>query len=268
MTIFKENVTIITGASSGIGYALALKLAEQGAWLSLAARTEDKLQELAQKCIALGARALVVPTDVSIEDQCKNLIDRTIQEYGRIDTLYNNAGITIWAKFEEMQVLDPFEAVMRVNYLGSLYTTHYALPHLKKTQGRIVAISSMAGKTGVPFRSGYAASKFALAGFFETLRIELADYGISVTLIFPDFVQTNTRLKAFGPDGEQVKNRPMREGKRMMTADKAAALIINAVAKRKRELLMSARGKLGVWIKLIAPSIVDRIAKRAVETGK
>ena len=268
MGTFKENVTIITGASSGIGYALALKLAEQGAWLTLAARSEDKLQELAKKCRKLGGRAIVVPTDVAQEAQCKTLIDRTVEEYGRIDTLYNNAGITIWALFEEMQVLHPFEAVMRVNYLGSVYCTHYALPYLKETKGRIVAVSSMAGKTGVPFRSGYSGSKHAIVGFFETIRIELKKYGISVTLIFPDFVKTNTRLKAFGADGEQIKKRPMREGKRMMTVDTAADLILKAVGKRKRELLMSGRGKLGMWVKLIAPSIVDRIAKRAVEKGK
>ena len=268
MTTFKENVTIITGASSGIGYALALKLAEQGAWLTLAARSEDKLKELAEKCRALGGRALVVRTDIAEQDQCENLIERTVAEYGRIDTLYNNAGITVWAKFEEMKVLDPFEKVMRVNYLGSLYCTHYALPHLKESQGRIVAVSSLAGRTGVPYRSGYSASKFAMAGFFETIRIELAPYGISVTMIYPDFVQTNTRLKAFGPDGEQLKSRPMREGKRMMTADQAADQIIKTVGKRKRELIMSTRGKLGSWVKLIAPGLIDKIAARAVEKGK
>ncbi len=131
-----------------------------------------------------------------------------------------------------------------------------------------MTVSSLAGRTGAPYRSGYAASKFALAGFFETIRIELAPYGISVTMIYPDFVQTNTRLKAFGPDGEPLKSRPMREGKRMMTADQAADQIIKTVAKRKRELIMSTRGKIGSWVKLIAPGLIDKIATRAVEKGK
>ncbi|KAA3644858.1 MAG: short chain dehydrogenase [Chloroflexi bacterium] len=264
MTEFKDKVVIITGASSGIGHELARQLAKQGAWLALAARREDKLEELAEECEALGGRALVVVTDVADEAQCKRLAEHTVEEFGGIDVLVNNAGITIWAKFEEMQSLDPFEAVMRVNYLGSLYCTHYALSHLKESQGRIVAVSSLAGKTGVPFRSGYSASKFAMAGFFETLRIEVAEHGVSVTMIYPDYVQTDTRLQAFGPDGKPIGTRPLRQG-RMMTVEVAARQIIDAIRKRKRELLMSRRGKLGQWLKLIAPGLVDRIAARAVQ---
>lgn len=210
---------------------------------------------------------MAIPTDVSVEAQCNNMVQRTVEKYGRIDNLINNAGITIWAKFEDMQTLEPFEQVMRVNYLGSLYCTYYALPYLKETQGRIVAISSLAGKTGVPFRSGYSASKFALSGFFETLRIEVAPYGVSVTLIFPDFVQTGTRLQAFGPDGKPLKRSPVREGE-VMPVEEAGKIILKAVAKRKREEIMSARGKIGMWVKLIAPGLIDRIAKRAVERGK
>jgi short-subunit dehydrogenase len=267
-SIFGEHVAIITGASSGIGWELALQLAGQGAWLTLAARREELLEELAEECRERGGRVLVVPTDVAEEEQCKRLIERAVEEYGRIDTLFNNAGITIWAKFEEMEVLFPFEKVMKVNYLGSVYCTRYALPYLKESKGRIVAVSSLAGKTGVPFRSGYSASKFALVGFFETLRIELAQYGVSVTLIYPDFVKTNTRLQAFGPDGEKLKSRPMREGKRMMTAQECGQIILKATEERKREVVMSLRGKVAQWIKLIAPAVVDRIAQRAVERGK
>lgn len=261
---FQDNVVILTGASSGIGREMALQLASQGAKIALAARREEMLKELAAECEALGGWVLVVSTDVSDEAQCKNLVERTAAEFGRVDTLINNAGVTMWAKFEEMEVLDPFEKVMRVNYLGSLYCTYYALPYLKESAGRIVVVSSMAGRTGVPFRSGYSASKFALAGFFETIRIELAEYGVSVTMTYPDFVKTDTRLQAFGPDGEKLDKRPLRKGKLMMTADKAAGLILKAAAKRKRELLMSARGKVGQWVKLIAPGIVDGVAKRAV----
>lgn len=264
MSEFENKVVIITGASSGIGYEVARQLAKQGAWLALAARREDKLKGLAKECEALGGRALAVVTDVGDEMQCKQLIERTVAEFGKIDVLLNNAGITIWARFEDMETLDPFEAVMRVNYLGSLYCTYFALPYLKERQGRIVAVSSLAGKTGVPFRSGYSASKFAMAGFFETLRIEVAEHDVSVTMIYPDYVQTDTRLQAFGPDGKPLAQRPLREG-RMMTVEVAAGQIINAILKRKRELLMSRRGRLGQWLKLLAPGIVDRIAARAVQ---
>ena len=263
----KDKVTIITGASSGIGRELARQLARQGSLLVLAARREEQLRELASECNAMGARTLVAPTDVAEEEQCKLLIQRAVAEFGRVDTLINNAGITIWAKFEDMQTLKPFEQVMRVNYFGSVYCTYYALPYLKKTRGRIAAISSLAGRTGVPYRSGYSASKFALAGFFETLRIELASYGVSVTLIYPDFVQTETRLQAFGPDGRPLERSPVREGQ-VMQVEEAAQIILRAVGKRKREEIMSVRGKLGKWVKLIAPGMVDRLAKRAVERGK
>jgi short-subunit dehydrogenase len=266
-TVFHENVSIITGASSGIGHELARQLASQGAWLSLAARRVEKLDGLAEECRELGGRALVIPTDVAEEEHCQTLVQRTVDEYGRVDTLFNNAGITIWARFDEMQVLFPFERVMQVNYLGSLYCTYYALPHLKKSQGRIVAVSSMAGKTGVPFRSGYSASKFAMAGFFETLRIELADSGVSVTMIFPDFVQTETRLRAFGPDGRPLERSPVREGQ-VMQVQEAAEIILEAAAKRKRDKIMSRRGQLGMWLKPFFPGLVDRIAKRAVDRGK
>ncbi|MBW8012606.1 MAG: SDR family oxidoreductase [Chloroflexi bacterium] len=266
-TVFHKNVSIITGASSGIGRELARQLASQGAWLSLAARRVEKLKALAEECRGLGGCALVVPTDVSEEEQCQILVQRTLDEYGRVDTLVNNAGITIWSRFDEMQVLFPFERVMQVNYFGSLYCTYYALPHLKKSQGRIVAVSSMAGKTGVPFRSGYSASKFAMAGFFETLRIELADSGVCVTMIFPDFVQTETRLRAFGPDGKPLERSPVREGQ-VMQVQEAAKIILEAMAKRKRDAIMSRRGRFGMWVKPFFPGLVDRIAKRAVDRGK
>ena len=264
-SVFKDHAAIITGASSGIGYEMALQLADQGAWLTLAARRKEPLEELAELCRKRGGRAIVVQMDVSEEMQCKQLIEKTVEEYGCIDTLFNNAGITVWAKFEDMQTLAPFEKVMQVNYLGSLYCTYYSLPYLKESQGRIVAVSSMAGKTGVPFRSGYSASKFAMAGFFEALRIEMAQFGVSVTMVYPDYVQTDTRLQAFGPDGEHLKSRPLRKGKRMMTVDKCAQDILKATAKRKRELLMSFRGKIGVWAKLIVPGLVDKIAEKATQ---
>jgi short-subunit dehydrogenase len=156
---------------------------------------------------------------------------------------------------------------MKVNYLGSVYCTFAALPYLKQSKGRIVAVSSLAGKAGIPTRSGYAASKHAMGGFFDSLRIEVAPYGISVTLICPDFVATQTRQRAFGPDGKPLGTSPVQESK-VMTADECARLIVNAAGKRKREEVMGLRGKIGLWVKLIAPGLIDQIALRAIERGR
>ncbi|MBU0769670.1 MAG: SDR family oxidoreductase [Proteobacteria bacterium] len=264
---FLKKTVIITGASSGIGRELALMLAEQGAWLALAARNAEKLEEVAAQCRQRGAKAVVVPTDVTEQSQCRNLIERTVTEYSRIDVLINNAGISMWARFDEIPDLSLIEQIMRVNYFGSVYCTHYALPFLKETQGRIVGISSLTGKTGVPTRSGYAASKHAMAGFFDTLRIELADYGVSVTMIYPGFVATEVRQRSFAKDGKPLGISPVREDE-IMTVDTCARLIVQAAAQRKRELVMTLRGKLGMWLKLIAPGLVDRIARKAIEEGR
>ncbi len=216
--VFKDNVAIITGASAGIGKELALQLAKQGCFLVLASRDETKLNTVAEECRKLGGKALAVKTDVSDKTQCKNLIDKAVAEYGRIDTLFNNAGITMWAKFDEITDIDMFEKIMKVNYLGSLYCTYFALPHLKKSKGRLIGISSLTGKTGVPTRSGYAASKHAMAGFFDSLRIELANSGVTVSVIYPGFVSTGVRERAFGADGKPLGKSHVQEEK-VMTVD-------------------------------------------------
>lgn len=264
---FRENVVVITGASEGIGREMALQLAGQGAWLALAARDAAKLEAAAAECRARGARAIAVPTDVAVEAQCRALIDRTVQEFGRVDTLVNNAGVSMWARFDEVTDLEPFHRMMQVNYFGSLYCTHAALPHLKRTRGRIVGISSLTGRAGVPTRSGYAATKHAMAGFFDSLRIELADSGVTVTMVYPGFVSTAIRSHAFGPDGRMLESSPVRESE-VMTPEKCARQTIQAMAGRRRELIMTMRGKVGAWIKLIAPGVVDRIARRAIEQGR
>ena len=264
---FREKVVVLTGASSGIGRQMAYQLAERGAWLSLAARNVERLNEVAEICRLRGGRALVVPTDVRERVQCQELVTATIKEFGRIDMLCNNAGITMWARFDEMQTFEPFNQIMQVNYFGSLYMTHYALPHLKRGKGRILVISSVAGKTGVPLRSGYVASKHALIGFFDALRIELEDSEVSVTIVLPDFVATETRMRAFGADGQPMQRSQIREDK-VMTVETCARMTINAAAKRKREVILSNRGKIGQWIKLIAPGFIDKIAARAIQRGR
>lgn len=264
---FTENVTIITGASSGIGEALAYQMAQQGAWLALAGRNEPRLESVSEKCRSLGGKSLCIPADVTDPEQCRRLVEQTVHAYGRIDTLINNAGITMWARFEEVQDLSIFEQIMRTNYLGSVYCTYYALSYLKQTHGRLVAISSMTGKAGVPTRSGYAASKHAMVGFFDTLRIELAPYGVTVTIIYPDFVKTETRVRALGPDGKSIGKSPVHEEK-VMTAEECARLALNVIARRQREDIQTLRGKFGQWLKLIAPGMVDQIARNAIKNGK
>ena len=261
---FHENVTIITGASNGIGRELAFQLAEQGAWLILAARNAQALEEVAEICRKKGGKALPVPTNVTDQGKCQTLIERTVEEYGRIDTLVNNAGITMWSTFEDLEELDLLEKIMYVNYFGSVYCTHYALPYLKQSQGRIVAVASLTALNGVPTRSGYAASKHALKGFFDSLRIELGDSGVSVTISYPDFVATGMRDRAFGPDGNPLGKSPLAEGK-VMTTETSVGSLMNAMEKRKREDKQNLRGKVGPWIKMFAPGLIDNMARNAVK---
>ena len=264
---FKDKVVILTGASSGIGRELAHQLADRGAWLVLAARNLERLEAAQAECLARGGKAIAVRTDVCEAEQCAALIQRAVDEYGRIDVLVNNAGITMWARFDEVRDLDIFERIMRTNYLGSLYCTHYALPYLKQTRGQIVGISSLTGKAGVPTRSGYAASKHAMVGFFDSLRIEIASSGVSVTMIYPGFVASEVRARALGPDGQPLVASPVQESQ-VMSVGTCARLIVAAMQKRKREEVMTLRGKLGQWLKLIAPALVDRIASQAIQSGR
>jgi len=255
---------VITGASSGIGEALAYTYAARGDNVVLAARSENEIARVAAECEKRGGRALAVRTDVTDPDQCKALVDKTIERFGQIDVLVNNAGISMWARFEEITDLTIFERIMRVNYLGSVYCTHYALPHLKKTKGQLVAISSLTGKTGVPTRTGYAASKHAMQGFFDSLRVELLATGVDVLVVSPGFVKTGIRDRVLGPDGKSREMSPRDEGKDTMSTDECNRIIVRAIDRRKRDVVMTARAKVGMWIKLIAPGVVDRIALRAV----
>jgi short-subunit dehydrogenase len=201
---FKDSVIVITGASSGIGQELAFQLADQGAALSLAARDASRLAYVAEECQKRSGKAISIPTDVSNQAQCAALIQKTIDRFKRIDVLVCNAGMTMFGNFEEVKDLSLFERIMKVNYLGSVYCTHYALPYLQQSRGRIVGISSLTGKNGVPTRTGYAASKHAMAGFFDSLRIELDGSGVTVTMIYPGFVATEMRERALGTDGQPV----------------------------------------------------------------
>jgi short-subunit dehydrogenase len=261
---FSENVVIITGASSGIGMHVAYRLASQGAWLSLAARNADHLEEVSKKCQQLGAKVLTVPTDVADKSQCQNLIERTVGRYGRIDTLINNAGFSVASRFDELTDISLFERIIQVNFFGSVYCTYYALPYLKKSNGRLAAISSLRGKLPSATADGYGASKHAMAEFFSSLRNELYESGVSVTIIYPNWVSTGITGRAIKADGTQKGVVSVHE-KDAMSADTCAGLVAEAVAKRKRELVMTFQGKLGLWLLLIAPKIVDRIIKKKTD---
>lgn len=264
MDEFRDNVIILTGASEGIGRALALALAPQRPRLALSARNAERLETLARECSDLGAETMVIATDVTSETQCQALIDRVVETWGRIDTLVANAGRTMWATLEELEDATVLEDIMAVNYFGAAYCTRAALPWLKKSRGRIVAVASVAGLTGVPARSGYCATKHAMVGFFDSLRIELADSGVTVTVIAPDFVVSEIHRRALGAEGKPLGETPMKEDK-IMTAEECAQLVVKAMAKRQRLLITSLRGKVGRWLKLVWPGLIDRVAKKAIE---
>jgi len=264
MESFSENAVIITGASSGIGEQIAYKLAEQGAWLSLAARNADKLQEVANTCSHLGGKVIAIPTDVSDKSQCRNLIELTVEKYGRIDTLINNAGFPVASKFIEMNDLSVFEKIIQVNFMGSVYCTHYALPFLMKSNGRIVAVSSIRGRLPSATADGYGASKHAMSEFFQSLRNELSETGVTVTIIYPNWVSTGITSRALLADGSRKGFVSVHENGAMQP-DKCAKLIIKAASGRKREIVMTFEGKFGLWLRLIAPSVVDRILKKKTD---
>ena len=216
MATFTDKVIVITGASEGIGRALCLALAPQRPRLAIAARNEERLNELMKEVESKGAQALIVPTDVTCEEACKRLIRMTIEKWGSIDVLVNNAGGTMWTKFEDITDTSIFEKLIRLNYLGSVYCTYYALHYLKKSQGLVVAVSSVAGLVGVPTRTGYAASKHALFGFFDSLRIELEGTGVSVTMVAPAFVLSEIHRRALGHDGKPLGKSPLQEDSQIL----------------------------------------------------
>jgi NAD(P)-dependent dehydrogenase (short-subunit alcohol dehydrogenase family) len=209
----------------------------------------------------------VVPTNITDEEACKRLIGTAVEQWGALDVLVNNAGGTMWTTFEEITDTSIFERLMRLNYLGSVYCTYYALPHLKKSHGLIVAVSSAAGLAGVPTRTAYAASKHALFGFFDSLRIELAGTGVNVTMVAPDFVLSEIHRRALGCDGKPLGKSPMQED-RIMTSEACAALMVEAMAKRERLLITSTRAKVGRWVRMFSPRLTDRITRKAIMDKK
>jgi len=252
----KDKVVVITGASSGIGRALAIEFASKGARLALGARRTELLEELRSEL--MGTELLLVKTDVSQEDDCRNLIEETIQHYGKMDVLINNAGISMRAIFEEVD-LKVIRQLMDVNFYGTVYCSKYALPHLLKSQGSLVGVISIAGYVGLPGRTGYSASKFAIRGFLDTVRIENLKKGLHVLVAAPGFTASEVRKSALTNDGSEQGESPRNESK-MMTAEECARQIVRAVEKRKRELILTfTEGKLTVFLGKFFPALLDKL---------
>jgi NAD(P)-dependent dehydrogenase (short-subunit alcohol dehydrogenase family) len=261
------EVIIITGASDGIGAEMARQLAKsrgKDVALVLAARNEAALQAVAADCGAAGAGTLVVATDVAQQEQCRHLVAAAVESFGRIDALVNNAGRSAHALFEEVADLGWYEELMKVNLWGAIWCTHAALPYLKASQGRIVAVSSLAGLVGVPGRTAYGATKFAMAGFFEALRAEMKPHGVSVTTAYPGVVDTQIRYRGYNAAGGELGKSSLREDAAMPVAE-CAKLIIDGMAGRRREVVMTAKGKLGRWLKLLAPGLIEKMALNALK---
>jgi short-subunit dehydrogenase len=231
----------------------------------LAARDLAELDRVAEQCRKAGGQAITVRADVGVERDCAAVMSGAALAFGGIDVLVNNAGATMWARFEEIEDLSILERIMRVNYMGAVHCTKHALPYLRQSHGLLVGIASLTALTGVPTRSGYAAAKHAMRGFFDSLRIELMGSGVDVTMVYPGFVDTGIRENAAGPDGKAIGHTPVRLD--MMGVEECARITLAAIEGRKREVVMTARGKMGAWLKLVAPGLVDRMAKRVIEEG-
>ncbi len=252
----KNKVVIITGASSGIGKACAIEFANRGANVVLAARNLDKLNAVADQIKKIGVAVLAVKCDVAVQSDCERLVMETISKFGSIDTLINNAGISMRAVFNDMEV-DVLKRVMDINFYGTVYCTKYALPELLKNKGSVVGVSSIAGYVGLPARTGYSASKFAMQGFLEALRTENLKNNLHVMVACPGFTASNIRNTALSSDGS-IQGESPRDEQKMMSSAEVAQYIVNGVAKRKRTLVLTTQGKLVVFLSKWFPRFVEK----------
>lgn len=253
MSVFTNKVIIITGASSGIGKALTYESLTYGAKVAVCARNIEKLHEHFSK----NENVFCFQADVSKEEDCKRFIESIIQKWGRIDVLINNAGISMRALFEDVD-LSVIKELMDINFWGAVYCTKYALNSIIENKGVVIGISSIAGFRGLPGRTGYSASKFAMQGFLESLRTELLHTGVHVMWVSPGFTSSNIRNTARNAQGNAQKETPLKEDK-LMSAEQCAEVILTAAAKRKRSVVMTAQGKLTVLINKIFPSLADKL---------
>ncbi|MEI6122679.1 MAG: SDR family oxidoreductase [Bacteroidota bacterium] len=253
----RDKVCIITGASSGIGKALAFELADQKAKIVLAARNEQELNTIKSQIEKSGIEILVVKTDVSIEAECKNLVEQTLNRFHKIDVLINNAGISMRAVFEDVDLI-VLKKLMDINFWGTVYCTKYALPFLLESKGSLTGVSSIAGYKGLPGRTGYSASKFAMQGFLEVLRIENLKKDLHVLIACPGFTASNIRNTALAKDGSMQGESPRNEDK-MMQADEVAKKIVRAIQKRENSIILTSQGKMTVMLNKFFPKFMDKM---------
>ena len=258
----KDKVVIVTGSSSGIGLAISRGFAMRGARVVIAARTVQKLEDLAHEITSGGGSCLAIQTDVTREEDCKRLVNETIRLFGRIDILVNNAGISMRARFDTLD-LSVIKRLMDVNFWGTVYCTKYALPYLLQSRGALVGVSSAAGFHGLPGRTGYSASKYAIHGFLETLRIEYRKNGLHVMIICPGFTSSNIRIAALTADGSPQGESPRKE-ERMMSAEKVARHLVRGIKRRKRMVVLGLEGKLSFLMKKFSPALLDRLSYNAM----
>jgi short-subunit dehydrogenase len=244
---------VITGASSGIGLALAQQYLNAGHKISICARNISSLSNSYQN----NPNVFICQADVSKQEQCEKFIQQAIASHGEINILINNAGISMRALFQDLQ-LEVLRQVFDINFWGAVYCTKASFTSILKTKGVICSISSIAGYRGLPARSGYSASKFALQGFMESIRTEVLHTGAHVMWVSPGFTNSNIRNVAINQEGKSQKETPLDENK-LMSAEECAANIIRAIEKRKRSLVMTSQGKLTVWINKLFPSLADKL---------
>ncbi|GAA4323898.1 SDR family oxidoreductase [Mucilaginibacter gynuensis] len=262
-----NKIIVITGASSGIGKSLAVECASRGANIVLAARQYDKLCKIGQDLEKqYQIKALAVQCDVVVEADCANLIKQAVATFGKIDVLISNAGIAMRALFQDVE-LNVLKRVMDVNFWGTVYCTKYAFPEILKTKGSIVGVSSIAGYKGLPGRTGYVSSKFAMNGFLDSLRVENLKTGVHVLTACPGFTTSNIRNVALSKDGTQQGESSMNESK-MMSSEKVARMIMNGVENRSRTLIMTGQGKFTVALSKFLPVLLDKIAYRVFSKEK
>lgn len=252
--MLKDKVIIITGASSGIGLASARLFASRGARLVLAARSIEKLEEAASQ---MPCETLCVKADVSVEADCRALVEKAVERFGRIDVLVNNAGISMRAMFRDLD-LKVIKSLMDVNFWGTVYCTKYALPWLLQSKGSVVGVISTAGYIGLPARTGYCSSKYAIRGFLDTLRIEHLKDGLQVLVFAPGFTASNVRNAALTADGSPQGKTPRDEG-RMMSAEAVALKLEKALNKRKSSVILTPLSKFTLFLDRIAPRLKDRL---------
>lgn len=261
LTHYSGKVVVITGASEGIGRALALHIAPSKPRLVLAGRNPARLEAAAEACRQLGAEAIIVAGDLSERVNCERVIQAAVTHFKAIDVLVNNAGVTMWADFTAATDPELIERVMRINYLSCAWCTYYALPYLKQARGHVVGLSSIAGLIGVPGHVIYSASKHAIHGFLNSLRIEVRPFGIGVTIVAPDFVVTEIHHRGLTASGAPMGKRL--DPEKHMSAETAAAMIAKAIVTRRRLLMTSPRGQVLSLVRDWLPDLIDGIVLRS-----